>query len=139
MLTRLKLPQPSTTKPVIELVAQGFIGRWMQRHGWGAFTLPIPFVTLIFYWNTPVPSPGTRVHEFVHAYQNDHTLFIKGWVLYLVQLIAHGYRDNSFEREAYYVEAVGARDGYASWATPDTQDDADNDRPFQPLLPGRSN
>jgi hypothetical protein len=139
VLTRLRLPQPATTKPVIELVAQGRIGRWMQAKGWGAFTLPLPFITCIFYWNTPQPSPGARVHEFVHAYQNDHTFFLKGWILYLVQLAFHGYHGNSFEREAYFVEAVGARDGYASWATPDTKDDADNDIPFQPLLTGRSN
>jgi len=135
VLTRLKLPQPTTRKPVIELCVGGPIGRWMQRKGWGAFTLPLPVLTLILYWNTPEPSPGIRVHEFVHVYQTEPFFFITAWYRYLVQLAFYGYRNNRYEQEAYQIEQVNEIEGFPAWAVPATQDD----EKYVPLLPGRGN
>ena len=72
---RLRLRQPPTRKKVIELAVAGPVGRWFARRRWAAFTLPLPFVVVIFYWNTPAPNPYTRVHEFVHVEQDQATPF----------------------------------------------------------------
>jgi hypothetical protein len=112
----LQLPQPPTRKRVFELVVSGSIGRWFQRHGWAAFTLPLPRGFLIFYWNTPRPNPLVRVHEFQHVEQFDGMVFIVAWVRYLTQLAIHGYRENPFERDAYDVEADAAANGLPEWA-----------------------
>ncbi len=138
MLTRLRLPQPTSKKPVLEYVVDGFIGRWMQSHNWGAFTLPLPVLTLILYWNTPNPAPGVRVHEYVHVYQTEHLFFFVAWYRYLRELAFKGYRANRYEVEAYEIEALGDANGFPSWADPNTDQDA-MEFPVQPLLTGRTN
>jgi hypothetical protein len=118
MITRLHLEQPPTAKPVVELAVAGPVGRWFMNHGWSAFTLPLPFVVLIFYWNTLAPSPYTRVHEFVHVDQDERgRFFLKMWIGYLVELARRGYRRNRYEIEAYRVEALARADGLPDWAS----------------------
>ena len=117
MLSRLRLKQPPTRKPVIELCVGGPVGRWFGRRGWLAFVLPLPFVCVIFYWNTPAPSPLTRVHEFVHVEQDAaHPAFFVFWVNYLAQQLAAGYRGNRFERAARAVEEDARANGLPEWA-----------------------
>src|SRR3954468_9119537 len=53
MVRLLRLRQPPTRKRVFELLVDGPVGRWFRRQGWAGFTLPLPRVFLIFYWNTP--------------------------------------------------------------------------------------
>jgi hypothetical protein len=118
MITRLHLEQPPTRKPVVELAVAGPVGRWFLNRGWTAFTLPLPFVVLIFYWNTAAPSPYTRVHEFVHVDQDERgRFFLKMWFGYLVELARRGYRRNRYEVEAYRVEALARTDGLPDWAS----------------------
>jgi hypothetical protein len=117
MLARLRLPQPRTRKPVIELAVGGPVGRWFVRRRWAAFVLPLPFLCVIFYWNTPVPSPLTRVHEFVHVAQDEASpFFLAMWVSYLAEHFRHGYRGNCYEREARAVEADAEANGLPTWA-----------------------
>jgi hypothetical protein len=114
----LRLRQPPTRRRVFELVVGGPIGRWFQRHRWAAFTLPLPRVVLVFYWNTPRPNPLVRVHEFRHVEQFEGVFFLAAWYRYLTQLARHGYRDNPYERDAYEVEAEAADNGLPEWAAP---------------------
>jgi hypothetical protein len=114
----LRLRQPPTRRRVFELVVAGPVGRWFQRHRWAGFTLPLPRVVLIFYWNTPRPNPLVRVHEFRHVEQFDGALFIVAWYRYLAKLAVHGYRDNPYERDAYEVEADAEANGLPAWAAP---------------------
>jgi hypothetical protein len=118
MLSRLHLQQPPSRKRVIELAVGGPVGRWFARRRWAAFTLPLPFVCLIFYWNTLTPDPFTRVHEFVHVEQDEaHPFFLAFWVTYLAQLVARGYRRNAFERAAFAVEHDARMNGLPDWAS----------------------
>ena len=114
-IVRLRLRQPRTRKPVIELAVGGFVGRWFARRGWGAFTLPMPFVCFIFYWATPAPpSPLTRVHEFAHVAQDEaDPLFV---VKYLACHLRHGYRRNPYEQQARAAEAHARDNGLPDWA-----------------------
>jgi hypothetical protein len=113
-IVRLRLRQPRTRKAVIELVVGGIAGRWFARHGWGAFTLPLPFVCFIFYWATPVPSPFTRVHEFAHVAQDEaDRLFVPR---YLARHLRHGYRRNPYEQQANAAESAAHTEGLPDWA-----------------------
>jgi len=117
MVARLHLRQPSSHKKVVELVVSGPIGRWFVRRRWAAFTLPLPFVVLIFYWNTPAPSPLTRVHEFVHVAQDGRSpFFLIFWFQYLAELARLGYRDNAYEKEAFAIEDDALDNGLPGWA-----------------------
>ncbi|HXU03359.1 MAG TPA: hypothetical protein VN903_20475 [Polyangia bacterium] len=117
MLTRLLLRQPPTRKTVVELAVGGPVGRWFARRGWSAFTLPLPFACLIFYWNTRAPDPMTRVHEFVHVEQDEaHSFFLAFWARYLAEHFAHGYRGNKYEQAARAVEDDAQRNGLPDWA-----------------------
>jgi hypothetical protein len=128
MTRRLRLPRPATeTKKVVELVVSGPVGRGLRRRGWGAFTLPLPSVVVIFYWMQAPPL--TRVHEAVHVEQDEtHRLF---WIRYLLESLRHlsarlllrhpgralmsAYRANRFEVEAYGREQR-AKDDLPEWA-----------------------
>jgi hypothetical protein len=117
MLSRLRLPQPATRKKVVELVVAGPVGNWFARRGWGAFTFPLPFVCLIFYWSTPAPSPFTRVHEFVHVAQDEASpFFLVFWVQYLAEHFQRGYRRNRYEEDAYATERDARDHGLPDWA-----------------------
>src|SRR5262245_48369312 len=117
MITRVRLAQPPTRKKVVELAVAGPIGRWFRRRGWAAFTLPLPFVVVIFYWSTPAPDPYTRVHEFVHVEQDARSaFFLTMWIGYLAELARRGYRRNRYEIEAFRVEAQARADGLPDWA-----------------------
>jgi hypothetical protein len=117
MIARLHLDQPPTAKKVVEVAVAGPVGRWFTRHGWSAFTLPLPFLVVIFYWNTPAPSPYTRVHEFVHVRQDERSrFFLSMWVGYLAELARRGYRRNRYEIEAFRVEEQARADGLPDWA-----------------------
>src|SRR4051812_28065522 len=117
---RLRLRQPTTDKPVVELVVSNFFGRWMRSEGWAGFTLPLPLVTVIFYWVAkraqPI-SPLVRVHEFVHVQQLGG-FFLSGWLRYGAAMIRAGgrYRENALEIEAYAVERDAAKNGLPPWA-----------------------
>ena len=117
MPRRLHLRQPPTRKKVIELAVDGPVGRWFARRHWAAFTLPLPFVCLIFYWHTSAPDPFTRVHEFVHVDQDEAApFFLVFWAQYLAEHFARGYRRNRYEMEARAVEDATRRDGLPEWA-----------------------
>jgi hypothetical protein len=119
MVTRVRLAQPPTAKKVIELAVGGPIGRWFARRNWAAFVLPLPFVCLIFYWNTRAPDPYTRVHEFVHVQQDEeHPFWLVFWVKYLAEHVAHGYRGNRYEAAARAVEHDARLSGLPEWARP---------------------
>jgi hypothetical protein len=119
-MTRLRLPQPATRKRVIEIVWQGRFARWMARQGWGAFTLPLPFVVVVSYWLTA--PPRVRIHEFVHVEQDGRcAFFLVFWIRYLVELARHSYAGSRFEIEARAVERAATRagDGHLpTWARP---------------------
>jgi hypothetical protein len=117
VVSRLHLPQPPARKKVLELAVAGPVGRWFARRRWAAFTLPLPFVVVIFYWNTPAPNPYTRVHEFVHVAQDEASpVFFVFWVKYLVELARRGYRGNEYERAAFAVEHAAFANGLPEWA-----------------------
>ncbi len=113
----LRLPQPTTRKRVVEIVWEGRFARWMARSGWGAFTLPLPFVVVISYWLAA--PPRVRVHEFVHVDQDQRcAFFFVFWLKYLTELLLHSYRDNKYEIEACAVEAATKKSGLPDWARP---------------------
>jgi hypothetical protein len=117
---RLRLRQPATRKLVVELAVWNAFGRWMHRSGWRAFTLPLPFLVIVFYWMPEPgrPDPYVRVHEFVHVRQ-DQRLFLFP-LRYLWALVTDGgYRTNRFEREAYRIDAEARREGLPAWAAED--------------------
>jgi hypothetical protein len=117
---RFRLPRPATRKHVLELGVSNAFGRWMRRSGWLAFTLPLPFLVIVFYWlDRPGQSldPYVRVHEFVHVRQ-DQRLFLFP-LRYLAALVTDGgYRGNRFEREAARIEAEARATGLPAWAEP---------------------
>jgi hypothetical protein len=134
----LRLRQPRTKKRVYEIAVCGRFGRWLQRHRWAAFTLPIPFAVFIFYWNTNPPSPFVRTHEFVHVRQDEASpFFLAFWVSYLAASFRHlsfagllrrpgralmaAYRANRFEVEASRVEADARASGLPGWARDDEE------------------
>jgi hypothetical protein len=117
VVKRLRLPQPATRKRVVEIVWEGPFARWMAGMGWGAFTLPLPFVVVISYW-LKAP-PRVRVHEFVHVQQDERcALFLVFWIKYLAELVRHSYRDSKYEIEACAVEAATKESGLPHWARP---------------------
>lgn len=118
---RLALRQPPCHKPVVELGVCNVFSQWMVQRRWSAFTLALPFVVLIFYWMDQPdrrPDPLTRVHEFVHVAQDaDNGFFLLTWLRYLWAHVADGgYRDNRYEREAFALQALAARQGLPDWA-----------------------
>jgi hypothetical protein len=117
-VTRLRLPQPATRKRVVEIVWEGRFARWMARQGWGAFTLPLPFVVVVSYWLAA--PPRVRVHEFVHVDQDQRSaFFLIFWLRYLGELARRrSYRANRYEIEAYAVERAAAENGLPGWARP---------------------
>ena len=115
---RLSLPRPSTRKAVVELGVWNPFGRWMRRQGWLGFTLPLPFLVVVFYWLEDPgeePDPFVRVHEFVHVRQDQRLAFFA--VRYLWALVTdRGYRHNRFEVEARRIEAAARAEGLPEWA-----------------------
>ena len=99
MLSRLRLQQPPTRKPVIELAVAARSAAGSPAAELARVRAPAAVRCVIFYWNTPARIPFTRVHEFVHVEQDAaHPLFFVFWVKYLAQQLAAGYRGNRFER-----------------------------------------
>lgn len=137
-IKRVHKTQPESKKKVIEAEVGGWFGRFMDRHNWGAFTLPLPFCILILYWSTEVAPDGdvnalARVHEFTHVKQMEGMFFFVGWVKYLWESYSHltwksiredgigeallkSYRANSYEKEAYMVEDLADSNGLPDWA-----------------------
>lgn len=89
-------------------VSNGF-GRWMYRHDWAGFTLPVPFYgAVIFYWlldSSVPPSARTRRHERTHADQIARYGALGFTVRYFYYLIRYGYSSNPFELSAYEAES----------------------------------
>lgn len=128
---RLRKNQPKTKKAVYELTVSNFFGRWMTRNEWGAMTIPLLWFVVIFYWAsvaTDEPDPLVRVHEFHHVAQDEkNAFFLVTWVKYTIaslrplpaaikQALMDSYQKNSFEAEAYEVEAVAEKNGLPEWA-----------------------
>ena len=118
-LQRIRLSQPATRKRVVELGVWNAFGRWMRSQRWLAFTLPLPLVTIIFYWldgPDEAPDPYVRVHEFVHVRQDQRFFLFP--LRYLWALVTDGgYRRNRFEVEAFRVEAHVRATELPPWAT----------------------
>jgi hypothetical protein len=115
------LPQPVTSKKVIELGVFNFFGRWMRRKNWGGFTLPLPGVVLILYWLTSkedMVSPFVRVHEFVHVLQDQGNAFwLVSWVRYFWFTFKDGgYWKNRLEVTARDVTDTAYDNGLPEWA-----------------------
>jgi hypothetical protein len=130
--------QPESKKKVIELEVGGWLGRFMNRHNWGALTVPFPFFMLICYWSSESAPDGDvnpllRVHEFTHVKQQDGMFFLVGWVKYLWESLRHlswkeiraigfsaalleAYHANAYEKEAYLVEDLAEKNGLPDWA-----------------------
>lgn len=115
--TLQKLPQPETKKKVFELACDGWLGRKMAEKNWAAFTYPLPFCVVIFYWVTQdfqKLDPYVRLHEFVHVKQDENnTFFLVSWFKYIAEIVSkfmktknlfEAYKQNSFEVEAYAYE-----------------------------------
>ena len=86
----------------------------------GRLRAPAALLCIVFYWNTPEPSPFTRVHEFIHVAQDEaNPFFLVFWVKYLAQHFRHGYRGNRYEREAYETERDARANGLPEWARAD--------------------
>lgn len=116
--SRLRLRQPPRgRRRVVELVVDSMFGRWMFGRNWGGFTLPLPFVTVIFYWHEE-PHPLVRVHEFVHVAQTDEAWVGAAWYRYLREAARNGYAKNRFEVQAYAIEASAREYGLPEWAQP---------------------
>jgi len=137
-IKRVRETQPEVKKKVVEAEIGGWFGRFMYRHNWGAFTLPLPFVILILYWSVEDAPDGdvhplARVHEFTHVHQQEGMFFLWGWVKYLWESCRHltwksiredgigqallkAYSANSYEQEAYLVEELAEKNGLPDWA-----------------------
>jgi hypothetical protein len=84
---------------------RGFIARWFANRGWAAVTLPLPFVTVILYWDWPGEVPDwIRRHERAHASQAQRLTWIGFYWCYLIGLLHQGYRDHWMEVEARAAE-----------------------------------
>jgi hypothetical protein len=108
-MKRLRAKQPRTKNPVIELVFTGPIARTLRKHNWAAFTLPLPFVTVIFYWLSA--PPVVRTHEFTHVAQSEEKRFYVA--RYIYQALTKGYGRTPYELEAY----ASAKNPLPTWAT----------------------
>lgn len=136
LLSVLKAKQPPADKKVVELVVGGPVGRWFAARGWGAFTLPLPFLVLIFYWDN---APGlVRVHEFTHVRQDAaNPFFLVTWYRYarawwkgfplagvlrgqigVSDALMVAYQSNEYEIAAYAVQSQAEmeHDGLPDWA-----------------------
>jgi len=113
-LERLHLRQPQTKRPVFEIAVTNFFGRWMERKGWGGFTLALGLFHIIFYWMpTAEVHPLMRVHEFAHVEQAERPGPF--WIQYL-QAHRAGYKVNPFEVEARAAEQKAHDEGLPDWA-----------------------
>ncbi len=99
----LHATQPPTEASVIEVVLDGFLGRFMRRKNWAGTTIPLPFLTVILYYRAPAPE--IRCHEFVHVEQREALGLSGFWFNYIRDTIKFGYRRNPMEVAAYEVEA----------------------------------
>jgi hypothetical protein len=121
-IRRLRLPQPQTKWPVLELVWANWFGHWMWKRNWGGLTTWLPFCNVISYWAED-PEPEVRVHEFDHVAERDRVfwgdpLALVSWVHYTWDAIRYGYAKNPMETEAYAVEAEAVKHGLPDWARP---------------------
>lgn len=99
----LHATQPATSSHVIEVVLDGFLGRFMRRRNWAGTTIPLPFLTVILYYTAP--EPEIRCHEFVHVEQREALGLLGFWVNYIRNAVTFGYQKNPMELAAYEVEA----------------------------------
>lgn len=107
MIKLLSVSKPPCAKKVFEISVGGFIGRWFARRNWRAFTFPLPLCFVILYWGDSWRDPLIRLHESIHLHQFDHNVFFLAWIRYLR---AGAYDANTYEIEAYEVEADAKRD-----------------------------
>ncbi len=110
----LHLQQPATGSKVIEVVLDGFLGRFMRRRNWAGTTIPLPLVTIVLYYGQP--DPLVRVHEYHHVEQREALGLIGFWITYLRDAIKYGYAKNPLEIDAYEVEADAKANGLPGWA-----------------------
>jgi hypothetical protein len=89
-----------------EIVVSNRFGRFMWSRGWAGFTMPVPYMPIVFYWCLPghIPHPRTIIHEREHVAQiAQYGWFGFTW-RYLWQLVRYGYRNNPFEVSARAAE-----------------------------------
>jgi hypothetical protein len=110
----LHAQQPPTQNRVIEVVLDGFFGKWMRKRNWAGTTIPLPLVTVILYYT--VPDAYTRTHEFVHVEQRQALGLFGFWFNYIRDAIKFGYQKNPLELDAYQVEAAAQKNGAPAWA-----------------------
>lgn len=86
--------------------AHGWFGRFMHARGWRGFTLPLPFLTIVFFWLTRDEFPEARVvvHEAAHAIQIEEHGPLPFIVRYLTDLVRFGYWALPYERAARAAE-----------------------------------
>jgi hypothetical protein len=126
----LRRPQPPTKKKVVELAISGLLGKFFLGRSWGAFTLPLPFLVIIFHWVKPGEDPHwyVRLHEFVHVAQDEaNWCFLQSWLNYAraalkgvnfrtllkspSKTMMDSYRSNKYEMEAYAIEGEALSTG----------------------------
>lgn len=110
----LHAQQPPAHPIVIEVVLDGFFGRFMRRRNWAGTTIPLPFLTVILYYSQP--DPLVRVHEAVHVEQRETLGLVGFWVNYIRNTFKVGYAKNPMELAAYEVEADAKANSLPSWA-----------------------
>jgi hypothetical protein len=59
--------------------------RWMAKREWGAFTCPLPWITLLIFWKPY--SLVTWRHEMVHAEQAERLGWWGWWKTYVVWFV----------------------------------------------------
>jgi hypothetical protein len=96
------MPLRGARRPVFAVHADGWFGRRMLRAGWLGFTLPLPFVTIVFFWLRPGQQPerAVLIHEATHAIQVEEHGVVRFVVTYLWDLLRRGYSDNRYETSA---------------------------------------
>lgn len=123
----LHAKKPAGEIPVLELVLDGFVGRWFRRRVWAGTTIPLPFCAVVLYYLAPTPL--VRVHEHHHVEQAQALGFFCWWATYLTaffknlhplrhptQALANTYAENPLEVDAYAVEADAQKYGLPDWA-----------------------
>ena len=126
-----KSGNPAISKPVLEVVIGGWLGKKMTDAWWAGTTIPFPFFVLMLFWTGPaIPEvdPLVRVHEWVHVQQDvDAKWWFVAWYLYIKEwcvkawkftpnkwdllkpwkwytVYGNGYWNNKFEQQAYTIE-----------------------------------
>lgn len=97
---RLESENAPVKRRTVEIVVRNWFGRWRRRRGWAGVCVPLPFVSLIFYWGQD-PTPGEAAHERCHAAQAELLGAAGFWWHYAIGFLRFGYRNHPMEIQAY--------------------------------------